>query len=102
MDFRKLRIGDFFIVKEKYAVVIAATFIEEEAKLAAIEKSKEFFIKEFCGKKIQINGSNYSISTNITGIQVSSSISEFKDIFFITDLSDVGKMQINDLVKVVD
>jgi hypothetical protein len=99
MDFKKLIIGFVYYSKPKKYVVISATF-QEETQVEAVKMSKAFFVDAFNNKTLKIIGNNYTIHTKIKDVKVSSSISNYKNIDFLTDLKEIGEIKMNDLIEI--
>lgn len=100
MDYKKLKIGHIDIIKNK--VYIGANFLEDEARFAARNKGYDYFMELYRNKKLLITGQNYVLETNFIDIKLTSSIADFKNIHFLTDLDEIGEIKINDLIKVMD
>jgi hypothetical protein len=99
MDFKKLIIGFVYYSKSQKHVVISATF-QEETQVEAVEMPKAFFVNAFKNKIVKITGDNYTLQTKITDVRVSSSISNYKNIDFLTDLKEIGEIKLNDLIEI--
>ncbi len=101
MDFKKLIVGFIYYSKAKKSVIVSGTF-GEDTQEEARKMSKEYFVNAFNGKKLKIVGNNYEVHAKIKGIEVSSGIADFKNIDFLTDITDVGKIKLNDLMEITD
>lgn len=100
MDYRKLKIGDVLTVNGN--VAFTTTFIEEEAKYSAVEKSRGYFEEEFSNKRLLITGDDYTVVTKILDVECTSNIIEFKNIHLLTELTEIGDIKENDLVMILD
>lgn len=99
MDYKKLVIGLIHVAKPENSVILGANFLED-TQLDAVQMPNSFFIELYKGKIIKITGNDYLIKAKIKDVQVSTSISDYKNIDFLTDLKDVGKIKLNDLIEV--
>lgn len=98
MDINELVIGDVFIAND--GVVIGATFKDIKSKEEGAKMDISFFIDLWKGKQLEISGDEYSLKANILDVNVTSSIAEFKNIFFLTDLKFKDDIKINDTIVV--
>lgn len=95
----KLKIGHVQINDGN--VYLATNFQEEDAKFASQEISRQYFEREWNNKQLIISGNGYTIKTKIKKIQCTSNLIDFKVIHFLTELTDIGRIKINDLVEVI-
>lgn len=99
MDINELVIGDVFIANDN--IVIGATFKDIKSKEEGAKMDISFFVDLWKGKQLEVSGNGYNIKTSILDVNVTSSIAEFKNIFFLTDLKSIGKIKVNDSVVVL-
>jgi len=101
MDFKRLIIGFIHYSKTQKRVVISGGFLEDTS-FEASKKSNGYFIDFFKNKSLKITGKTYQVHTPIINVEVSSSIADFKNVHFLTDLKEVGKISLNDIIQVID
>lgn len=101
MDFKKLIIGFIHYSKTKQKVVISGGFLEDTS-FEASKKSNGYFINSYRNKSLKITGKTYEVHTAIIDVEVSSSIADFKNVHFLTDLKEVGQVSLNDIIQVID
>ena len=99
MDFKKLIIGDIFIVNDK--MVITTTFTENKVKDWAVSINKSFFIEEFKGKTFIVNKGKRIIKGNVLEVEVSSNISDYKNIHLIVDNALFEELKSNDIIEII-
>ena len=99
MVLNELVIGDVFIVNDN--VVIGVTFKDIKSKEEGAKMDISFFADLWKGKDLEISGNEYTIKANILDVNVKSSITEFKNIFFLTDLKSKEDININNYVVVL-
>jgi hypothetical protein len=100
MDFNKLRIVNLVIINEK--VVLSTSFIKPEENTALLNISIDFFKNKWLNKKLLIVGDNYTIETDIIDIQFTISFLGTKYLHFLTELSEIGDIKVNDLIMIID
>ncbi len=101
MDFKKLIVGFVYYSESKKKVLLSGTFGEDE-QIRSAKMSKGFFVDAFKDKTLKITGNDYVILAKILSVQVSSNIIDFKNIDFLTDLKEIGKIKLNDIIEVID
>jgi len=99
MVLNKLIVGDIYLVDGN--VVIGTTFESVEAKEKGTALNSSFFTDQWKNKRLEISGDGYKVEAKILDIKVTSSISDFKNIIFLTDLTSKENIKNNDSVIVL-
>lgn len=99
MDYKKLIIGS--VIERNNKVIIGASFYEESTINWSREKSPKEIEELYTNKTMIIIGDNFNIKCKILSTSVANSISDYKSIFFETDLTNSqNRIKENDLIDI--